>query len=96
MEDFMAKEYVSGTFCKDITCAHHKALDSLKGKDYMTKKAELCADCYAWQFLLWLKEHKYRVVSTLPQISAKELAARLKGIDPVKVEHLTEDEILCL
>jgi len=29
-------------------------------------------------------------------MSAKELAAHIKGIDPVRVEDLTLDEILCL
>jgi hypothetical protein len=30
------------------------------------------------------------------EISARELAARLKGIDPVTVKDLTDDEILCI
>ena len=32
----------------------------------------------------------------VPEMSSKELVARIKGIDPVRVENLTEDEILCL
>jgi hypothetical protein len=32
----------------------------------------------------------------MPEISSKELAARIKGIDVVRVEDLTEDEILTL
>ncbi len=33
---------------------------------------------------------------TMPEISSKQLAAMIKGIDIVRVEDLTEDEILCL
>jgi len=29
-------------------------------------------------------------------MSSKELAARLRGLDIVRVEDLTEDEIMCL
>lgn len=90
------KEYISGTFCIDIKCTHHKALEQYSGDEYFKQKALLCADCYAWKFFTWLRDHKYRIVQTLPEISARELAARIKGIDPVRVEDLTEDEILCL
>lgn len=92
----MAKKYKSGTFCVDIQCPKHKGLESLDGKAYVEKKETHCKACKAWQFFLWLDKHEYRIVSTLNEISAKELAARLKGIDPVTVEHLTIDEILCL
>ena len=90
------KEYQSGTFCVDIGCAHHKALEPYSGEKYLEMKQELCRDCYAWMFFNWLHKHDYRIVKTMPEISARELAARLKGIDPVKVEDLTEDEILSL
>ena len=33
---------------------------------------------------------------TQPEISNRQLAAMIKGIDPVRVEDLTEDEIMCL
>ncbi len=92
----MAEKYKSGTFCVDIDCPEHKELESLEGDVYLEKKRSHCKDCSAWQFFLWLDEHGYRIVKTLDEISAKELAARLKGIDPVRVEDLTIDEILCL
>jgi len=90
------KEYQSGTFCVDINCAHHKALEPYSGEKYIEMKQDLCRDCYAWMFFNWLQKQGYRIVKTIPEISSKELAARLKGIDPVKVEDLTEDEILSL
>lgn len=90
------RKYVSGQFCIDIKCSHHTALDGLKGDAYMKKKAVNCVDCAAWKFYLWLKDHRYRIVMTPSEMSAKELAAHIKGIDPVKVEDLTLDEILCL
>ena len=90
------KEYISGTFCLDIQCNHHKALEQYSGDDYLKQKAILCADCYAWKFFIWLKDHKYRIIQSAPEISAHELATRIKGIDPVRVEDLTDDEILCL
>jgi hypothetical protein len=90
------KPYVSGTFCRDIGCAHHAALENLTGDEYIQKKTVYCKNCFAWQFYNWLKENNWRVVKTSPEMSAKELAAHIKGIDPVKVEDLTMDEILCL
>jgi hypothetical protein len=90
------KKYKSGTFCIDIACPRHKELESLEGDAYLEKKKSFCRDCYAWKFLIWLDKHEYRIVMTLPEISAKELSARLKGIDPVRVEDLTIDEILTL
>lgn len=92
----MKKKYKSGTFCIDSQCPRHTDLESLDGDAYLEKKKNHCQACLAWQFFLWLEKHDYRIVSTLDEISAKELAARLKGIDPVTVAHLTEDEILCL
>jgi hypothetical protein len=97
MELYMTtKKYKSGTFCKDIGCPHHKELESLEGEAYLEKKKNHCRECLAWQFFLWLNKHDYRIVMTLPEISARELSARLKGIDPVRVEDLTIDEILTL
>lgn len=90
------KKYKSGTFCIDIACPHHKELETLEGAAYLEKKKLHCQDCYAWRFFAWLEEHHYRVVHTYAQVSAKELAAMLKGIDPVRVEDLTIDEILTL
>jgi hypothetical protein len=95
------KKYKSGTFCIDIACPRHKDLESLEGEAYLEKKKVHCRECYAWQFLIWLDQHDYRVIMTLPEISAqkisaRELSARLKGIDPVRVEDLTIDEILTL
>ncbi len=92
----MKMKYKSGTFCVDIQCPKHKELEALEGDAYLEKKRIHCKECNAWKFFLWLEEHNYRIVSTLNEISAKELAARLKGIDPVTVEHLTIDEILCI
>lgn len=92
----MSKEYKSGTFCIDIKCPKHKALSGLEGKAYMAKKKVLCKECYAWRFFNWAKDNQWRIVHTLPQLSNKQLAAMIKGIDPVRVEDLTEDEILCL
>ncbi|HEY9160722.1 MAG TPA: hypothetical protein VIS94_06520 [Desulfomonilia bacterium] len=92
----MTKKYKSGTFCMDIQCPKHKELESLTGYAYREKKKIQCKDCNAWNFFLWLEKHDYRIISTLKEISAKELAARIKGIDPVRVQDLTIDEILCL
>jgi hypothetical protein len=92
----MSKEYKSGTFCIDIKCPKHKALAGLEGKDYIKKKKVHCKDCYAWIFFMWMKDSKWRIVRTQPELSNKQLAAMIKGIDPVRVEDLTADEILCL
>jgi len=91
-----SKRYISGTYCIDIACPRHKEIESLEGDAYRKKKEVSCRDCLAWQFFLWLDKHDYRVVLTKPEFSAKELSARLKGIDPVRVEDLTIDEILTL
>jgi hypothetical protein len=90
------KKYKSGTFCIDIACPRHKDLESLDGEAYLEKKKIYCKDCYAWQFLSWLEKHQYRIVLTREEVSAKDLAAMIKGIDPVRVEDLTIDEILSL
>lgn len=92
----MPKKYKSGTFCMDIKCERHKPLEPMEGEAYLAKKKEHCKDCYAWMFLRWLDDKGYRVIYTLPEISAKELAARIRGLDPVKVEDLSIDEILTL
>ncbi|MBP7584135.1 MAG: hypothetical protein KBA61_08895 [Spirochaetes bacterium] len=92
----MSREYKSGMFCKDIGCPKHAALEGLDGDAYIERKKVHCKDCYAWQFFTWMKDNKWRIVHTMPEISNKQLAAMIKGIDPVKVEDLTEDEILCL
>ena len=90
------KKYKSGIFCIDIACPRHKDLESLDGEAYLEKKKIYCKDCYAWQFLSWLEKHHYRIVLTQEEVSAKDLAAMIKGIDPVRVEDLTIDEILTL
>ena len=92
----MQKKYESGTFCKSIQCERHASLEKLAGDAYLKKKAKHCKDCYAWKFLDWTKEKGWRIVLTMPEISSKELAAHIKGIDIVRVEDLTDDEILCL
>jgi hypothetical protein len=43
-----------------------------------------------------MKDNEWRIVRIQPEMSNKQLAAMIKGIDPVRVEDLTEDEILCL
>jgi hypothetical protein len=92
----MQKKYESGMFCRGINCVRHVSLEELKKDDYFKKKAAHCKDCTAWDFLNWLKDNGYRIVKTMPEISSKELAARIKGMDVVHVEDLTEDEILSL
>lgn len=92
----MTKKYTSGTFCIDIQCPKHKDLESVEGDAYSEKKRIHCHNCNAWEFFLWLDKHGYRIIKTFDEISAKKLAARIKGIDPVTVEDLTIDEILCL
>ncbi|MDD3719490.1 MAG: hypothetical protein PHP28_12605 [Actinomycetota bacterium] len=92
----MTEKYKSGTFCVDIQCPRHKDLESLEGDAYLEKKREHCKDCTAWEFFIWLDKRGYRIIKVLDQISAKELAARIKGIDPVTVKDLTIDEIMCL
>lgn len=89
-------KYRSGTYCTDIACPRHKELESFEAEAYLEKKKALCKDCLAWKFFLWLDKHDYRIILTRSEISAKELSARLKGIDPVRVEDLTIDEILTL
>ena len=91
-----SKKYKAGTFCIDIACPRHKELESLEGEAYLERKKVHCRDCYAWQLLNWLEDHRYRIVQTYPEVSAKQLAAMIKGIDPVRVEDLTIDEILAL
>jgi len=93
----MSKRYQSGTFCKDIKCEQHKALEGFEGDEYLKQKAVHCKDCYAWKFLGWLHDRQWRIVlTTIPEMSSRELAARIKGIDIVRVKDLTDDEILCL
>jgi hypothetical protein len=92
----MDEKYSPGTFCRDIRCPEHKALESLEGEAYLEKKKIHCQDCTAWRFFRWLEERNYRVIRTADEVPAKELAARLKGIDPATVDHLTIEEILCL
>ncbi|NLA26819.1 MAG: hypothetical protein GX878_05430 [Firmicutes bacterium] len=92
----MTEGYKPGTFCIDIHCPRHKELEQLEGDAYLEKKKKYCKDCLAWKFFIWLGEREFRIIKTFDEIPAKELAARLKGIDPVRVEHLTVEEILCL
>ncbi len=92
----MSKRYQSGMFCVDIGCPRHEPLEGLQGEAYLNKKAEHCAECYAWRFFAWLRDKNYRIVLTMPEMASRELVARIKGIAPVRVEDLTEDEILCL
>jgi hypothetical protein len=92
----MQKKYESGTFCKSIQCEKHAPLEGLSGESYLQKKSVHCRECFAWRFLNWTKDNGWRIVMTMPEISSKELAARIKGIEMVRVEDLTEDEILCL
>lgn len=91
----MSQEYRSGTFCIDIQCAKHKILDGLDGIAYVEKKREHCKDCCAWIFFNWLKDNKWHIVHNA-ELSTKQLAAMIKGIDPRQVDDLTEEEILCL
>jgi hypothetical protein len=49
-----------------------------------------------WRFFSWMKDNKWRIVRAQPELSNKQLAAMIKGIDPVRVEDLTNDKILCL
>lgn len=92
----MTERYKPGTFCQDIHCPRHKDLESVEGDAYLERKKDHCQDCTAWKFFLWLERGGFRIIKTFDEIPAKELAARLKGIDPVKVEHLSIEEILCL
>ena len=92
----MKREYESGTFCRDIGCERHARLDGVGRDGYLDRKEQICGDCYAWRLFRWLGARGWRIVLTEPEISAHELAARIKGIDPVRVGDLTEDEILCL
>jgi len=90
------QKYVSGQYCIDICCPVHEKLKGLEGDEYVNKKNELCTDCATWKFYTWLRDNNWRIVKTVPEMSAKSLAAAIKGIDPVRVEDLTMDEILCL
>ena len=90
------KHYRSGMFCRDIQCTHHKALEGFSGDEYNSRKKEYCKDCNAWKFFMWLEENSWKIVMPMPAMSSKELAARIKGLDPVTAADLTEDEILCL
>jgi len=68
----MNKEYVSGTFCIDIKCPQHSALEGLTGSDYMQKKNLHCKDCFAWRFFIWTKNNKWRIVQAQQDISNKQ------------------------
>ncbi|NLA12242.1 MAG: hypothetical protein GX883_08970 [Firmicutes bacterium] len=92
----MDEKYSPGSFCREINCPEHEALESLEEEAYLEKKKNHCQDCTAWRFFLWLEQRNFRVIRTIDEVPAKELAARLKGIDPSTVEHLTIEEILCL
>jgi len=92
----MSKDYKLGTFCIDIKCPKHKAIEGLDENAYIERKKEQCKKCEAWQFFIWSKEKYYHIVKTAPQMSNKELAARIRGLDIVRIEDLTEDEIMCL
>ena len=90
------KEYVSGQFCIDVKCPNHEALEGFDGDDYLAKKAIHCKECFAWIFFNWMKEHNWKIVKTIPEMSAREIAARIKGIDPDRVEDITVEEIMCI
>jgi hypothetical protein len=90
------REYASGAFCKDIKCERHKVLEGLSGSEYLSRKSDHCKECYAWMLFNWLKDRHWKIVLTMNEISAVEMAARIKGIDPIRVKDLTMDEILCL
>jgi hypothetical protein len=93
---FMSREYKSGTYCIEVKCPKHKELEGLTGDAYLKKKKVHCKKCLAWQFFSWAKDNQWRIVHTWPEVSNKQLAAMIKGIDPVRVEDLTEEEIMCL
>lgn len=80
----------------DMGCERHRPLDAYKGDEHLENKAWHYKQCYAWISLNWLKERRYRIVPTLPEISSREPAARIKGDAPVRVERLTDDEIISL
>ena len=92
----MTREYTSGDFCINIACAHHSALDGLKDEEYFNKKKSYCKDCYAWRFYQYLLKNQWKILKVMPDMSTKELAARIKGISPDEAENLTVDEILSL
>ena len=90
------KKYRSGTFCIDIACPHHKVLEPLDNEAYLARRRSTAEIVTHGSSIIWLEKHNYRVILPLSEISAKELSARLKGIDPLQVEDLTIDEILTL
>ncbi len=92
----MLRHYRSGTYCHDIGCERHFQLEQFSGDEYLRRKSALCRDCRAWLFLVWLHDRRWSITLPPPEVPSKELAARIKGIDPSLVEDLTEDDILCL
>jgi len=83
-------------FCKDTDCPRHGLLEQFSGEEYLAKKAEHCRDCHAWKFLNWLRENNWRILLPIADMSEREIAARLKGVDVANIEHLTTDEIMSL
>ncbi len=51
----MMTEYQPGSYCNDVDCANLKALISLGAAEYLIEKSELCRDCGAWNFYVWLR-----------------------------------------
>ncbi len=90
------KKYAPGQFCVAIECPRHKALEGLNGESYLKKKREHCKECCAWKFFIWMQAHNWKIIQTAPELTARELAAHIRGINKDLANDLTIDEILSL
>ncbi|MBN1533157.1 MAG: hypothetical protein JXA20_10880 [Spirochaetes bacterium] len=92
----MSKQYQSGIFCRTVQCERHAFLENKSGEDYLRAKREHCRDCNAWMFFSWLNDNSWQILHRSPEMSPKELAARLRGMDPAAAADLTLEDILSL
>ncbi len=71
----MITEYQPGSYCNDINCVNLKALVLLGAAEYLTEKNELCRDCSAWNFYLWLKAKHWSITATGRATASPGMAA---------------------
>ena len=78
----MEKEYQIGTFCKDIKC---RKLSRPRGLSGNAISGSVHCKIVKPKFSIGQRK-AIPYCSFLPQMSSKELAARLRGLDVVQVE----------
>jgi hypothetical protein len=92
----MQKKYEPGMFCSSIHCERHAPPGKPQRRRVSEEKSSTLQGLLVWKFLIWTKDKGWRKVMTMPEISSRELAACIKGIDIVPMEDLSEDNILTL